>query len=204
MSNEIVFLDTETTSLDDERGEVWEIGLIDDLSSREYCWQIRPDLTTADPNSLRISGYYRRNHMADHLIGDALRLAHPYHVGAGITTKAVAQELAMLLAGKTVIGAVPDFDYRFLRKFLARHGEVWTAHYHLIDIEAMAAGYLIGRNKGHAAARLPTVSVELPWKSDDLSRELGVEPTDFLRHTALGDCRWVRAQYRVMTEPVPA
>jgi hypothetical protein len=32
--------------------------------------------------------------------------------------------------------------------------------------------------------------VPLPWKSDDLSAQLGVTVSEEDRHTALGDARW--------------
>ena len=186
--SDIAFLDFETTSLDDELGEVWEIGLIDDASSAEYCWLIRPKLNFADPNALRIGKYYQRNFIAYEQFGSAYRNVHP-EGRSSTNVHRVARELAVLLAGKTVIGAVPDFDFRFGRRFLREHNEIWAAHYHLIDIETLVAGYLLARGENPS----------LPWKSDDLSRAVGVNPEDFDRHTALGDCRWVRAQYQAVT-----
>ena len=54
----LAFVDTETTHLDAEVGEAWEVAVIlreqDRRTDTEYVWQVRPDLTTADPESLRI------------------------------------------------------------------------------------------------------------------------------------------------------
>jgi hypothetical protein len=63
-------------------------------------------------------------------------------------------------------------------------------HYHLIDVEALAVGYLAGR--GSADLFHPSA---LPWKSDDLSAALGITVRDEDRHTALGDAKWARAIY---------
>ena len=39
----------------------------------------------------------------------------------------------------------------------------------------------------------------LPWNSDTLSNAVNVDPERFDRHTAMGDVRWVMAQYdRIM------
>ena len=75
-------------------------------------------------------------------------------------------------------------------------------HYHLIDVEALAVGYLAGRgwpldhwgDPGGETARMFDPR-NLPWKSDDLSAALGIRITDDDRHTALGDARWARAIY---------
>ena len=34
-----------------------------------------------------------------------------------------------------------------------------------------------------------------PWSSDGLSSAVGVDPEQFERHTAMGDVRWVMAQW---------
>jgi hypothetical protein len=52
------------------------------------------------------------------------------------------------------------------------------SHYHLFDTEGWVAGRL---------GWLPG------WDSKELSLAVGVNPDDFERHTALGDCRWQKA-----------
>ncbi|MEV7008253.1 hypothetical protein [Streptosporangium sp. NPDC051022] len=207
----IVFLDTETTSLDDTRGGVWEIGAIvrdPGQADVEHLWQIWPDLSTSDPNSLRIGRFYERHLLARQpaapeyaievaIDGKTDLLDNQCHTGK------VARELAHILDGAHVVGAVPDFDYRFLRRFLATWGQAWSAHYHLIDIEALAVGWLHG--KAAALAELKdsgpnwhdeaTKTYGLPWDSKALSRALRVDPDQFDQHTALGDARWARALY---------
>jgi hypothetical protein len=83
---------------------------------------------------------------------------------------------------------------------LRRHKLAPAWHYHLVDVEALAVGYLHGR---HSDVILPDegyARISPPWKSDDLSRAVGVEPaTDDERHTALGDARWAMRLYDAIT-----
>lgn len=83
------------------------------------------------------------------------------------------------------------------------HGQKLSCHYHLVDVENLAAGYLA------AQCRLQKAWLTLPlppWNSDALSTAIGVDLAIFDRHTALGDARWSRAIYdQIMgTTPAPA
>lgn len=63
-------------------------------------------------------------------------------------------------------------------------------HYHPWDIASVALGYACGRDGSPPS---------LPWKSDQLSQEIGVNPAEFARHTAMGDVRWTLAQWDLIT-----
>lgn len=201
----LCFLDCETTSLDDQRGEVWEIGLIvrnPGQADAEHLWEIRPNLATTDPMSLKIARYYERRTLDIHKPGEAIELVSPRLCGADdppmfVDASYVARKLAEHLDGAHAVGAVPDFDYRFLRRFLRRYNECWTGHYPLIDVETLAVGYLQGI--AAAAMDVPDRSVSLPWKSSDLYRAVGVDPDKYGAHTALGDTRLVRDVYDAIT-----
>jgi hypothetical protein len=65
-------------------------------------------------------------------------------------------------------------------RLLHRNGVLHRWHYHLVDVEALAAGSL---------------GIEPPWKSDDLAAALDITVAGEDRHTALGDARWARAIY---------
>jgi DNA polymerase III epsilon subunit-like protein len=182
----IVFLDTETTGLDSDRHEVWEIGAIarTDEGDVEYWWQLRPDLATADAGGLRIGRYYERNLAGTYGVGFAMRREHPDNEVAedkwGHDAPKVASQLARLLDGVTLVGAVPDFDARFLTRFLRTNGEAPTWHYHLVDVETLAAG---------ALRQAP------PWDFDQLLAAYELKYDEADRHTALGDARMVRDLY---------
>jgi hypothetical protein len=207
--NRIAFLDLETTGLAD-RCDVWEIGLVvrdpapDDVDSpegqvhvdTEYSWLIRPDLTTAEPAGLRIGRYYQRiGDLADAPFGAALITMggpdEPYLAGLPQERQASADEIAArvasLLDGATIVGAVPDFDDRHLRRFLRRHNQAGTWHYHLVDVETFAGGLL---------------GLAPPWDFDTLLGEFGLTYDEAARHTALGDARMVRDLYdKVIGKP---
>lgn len=202
----ICFLDLETTGLDPARHEPWEIGVIvrDDPAEGasgdvEYLWRVEPDLTAADPNGLRVGRYYKRTAgMAGPKTpgaSAAVNLAADGAEARWSSKAAVAADLAVLLDGAHIVGAVPSFDAAFLSRWLPRYGQAFTAHYHLIDVEALAVGYL----HGTPDERPPFPHERLPWDSSALSRAVGVDPDQFDRHTALGDARWARALWDAVT-----
>lgn len=80
-----------------------------------------------------------------------------------------------------LVGACPDFDARRIAHQL--HIEPW--HHHIVDVEALAAGWLAGQGR----------PMQPHWNSNDLSRAVGVDPDQFERHTAMGDVRWAEALY---------
>lgn len=184
MSSEVqrrlAFVDTETTGLDSDTHEVWDIAVItrDVYGTGGYVdayhqFFVLPDLSLAHPKALEIGKFWER----------MPQLALSGQVDEAWT---VAGEVLRLLNGRHVIGMVPDFDSRFLWRFVAEFTELdlppW--HYHLIDVETLAVGWLLGMGEF-----LPP----LPWRSDDLSRLLGVEPPESeLRHTAMADAQWAR------------
>lgn len=159
----LAFLDLETTGLDPRRHQLYEVGLVveDGTQVAEHRWWVPVDLARADPDALRISNYYGR-------------------LPAEVDNPAqVAVEVARATAGAHLVGAVPSFDAAFLAPFLRAHHQCPAWHYHLVDVEALAAGRL---------------GMAPPWRSDELAEALGVgTPED--RHTALGDARWARAVY---------
>ena len=86
-----------------------------------------------------------------------------------------------------IVGAVPNFD----TERIAHQFGVSGWHYHLIDVENLAVGYLAGIGE--------TPRIPLPWDSDALSAAVGVDPEWFRRHEAMADAEWARAIYdRVM------
>jgi DNA polymerase III alpha subunit (gram-positive type) len=194
IDNTLVFLDTETTGLADTC-EVWEIGMIvrkPGDADVEYCWRIRPDLTTAEPTGLRIGRYYERiGVLAATPVGTALTVIDADGVGLlpealHVTAWRLTATIASYLDNATLVGAVPDFDARHLTRFLRANGQAPTWHYHLVDVETLAAGSL----------RLPP-----RWNLDQLLAEYGLKYDEADRHTALGDARMVRDLYDAVMAP---
>ncbi|MFE7462322.1 3'-5' exonuclease [Nocardiopsis terrae] len=185
-----VYLDCETTGLNPRIHHPWEIAVIVEepgQPTREESVLLPVDLTDADPKALDIGGFWDRHPQGtDSYPGD---VEEP---------RVVARALARLLADAVVIGSNPMFDKDMIAPFLAEHGQPWAAHYRTVDVITLGAGRLMG----HLPQDLPTLGYQhptLPYRTTDISRAFGVDPSDYARHTALGDCRWVRDLYRAIT-----
>lgn len=192
----LAFIDCETTGTDPERHHVWEIGLI--TASGEYSWILQltdEELATAEPMALSIGNYYERAGKAYQEYAQDMRFApanivmedsslqkamrdHPYIAIGDRST--LADFLAREISRSHLVGAVPSFDARFVGDLMRNHSRPPSWHYHLVDVEALAAGKL---------------GLQPPWKSKALYRALGIEPIYFDQHTALGDARMAKAVY---------
>lgn len=168
----LIFLDTETCGLglDDP---IWEIALI----RRER-----------DGVETRHEFFVQHDTAAAEALPEQFRADHDsrYDPAAAWPLDKLATVLGYLLRDRPhVVGAVPDFDTYRIQRQLGVSG--W--HYHLIDVENLAAGWLAGK-------RTPPAP---PWDSDALSDAIGINPEQFARHTAMGDVLWAKAIYdRVM------
>lgn len=183
----LCFVDVETTSLDAETGEIWEVGIIlrehDDLGGYtevEHRWLLPVTLKHADPISLSIGGFHERHpqgnthvHLEHELLDDLWDFA---------------REFAQLTHGAHLVGAVVSFDEKRLERILRSQNVMPSWHYHVVDVEALAVGYL--------AATSRPLAIRPPWNSRELTGEMGVAmPLDEERHTALGDARWAARLY---------
>ncbi|MFE3657226.1 hypothetical protein [Streptomyces sp. NPDC059165] len=200
----IAFVDTETTHLDPRHGDAWEIAVIrrrDDGVDCEYLWQVRPDLTTADPESLKIGRFEQRFAIPDGW--DAIEFFPAGGPPLKSTLPEMLFDLQEALKGAVIVGSNPGFDVAFLTKLLQQHGRKIVWHYRPIDIATLAAGRKLGMVETvHRAGgkQLPSDDLSFPFSSRDLSRWVGVEPPgDDVAHTALGDARWARDVFDAVT-----
>lgn len=204
----VAFVDTETTGLDPERNPIWEIAVIipDGPDAGEHVWQQRlPLLPSKATHSVAFfvagagwlpvidSGRVPRSSAnVNRWVLDNTRFADDYDHDTALRPDDSIERFARLVEGRHLVGAVPSFDEERLRRLYRRWVDPTATrfpwHYHLIDVEAMMVGFLLGDPEGDW--RLP-----LPWKSDDLSAAIGITPPDKDRHTALGDARWAKAIY---------
>ena len=183
----LVFMDTETTGLD-LADDIWEFAAIrrePDGSEEELHLLIDHDKRKC----AQLPESFRANHAAR------------WDGTIAVTRADAAVQIQHILRDRAhVVGAVPNFDTERIARLLTRRHLAAPWHYHLIDVENLAVGYLAGLRaagggeNGHDAD-LPS----LPWTSDDLSRAVGVEPPTTERHTAIGDVRWAMAIYDRIT-----
>jgi hypothetical protein len=210
----IVFVDTEFTTLDKRRREVWELAVIlrdPGLPDVEVEWQIRPDLKHASPDALRVGRYYRRCRVQDRAAGIGVLV-----VGPGVDellpdqdidrdrvglAGEIASTAAAMLDGAYLVAAVPSADELALDRFLPRYGQVLSCHYRLSCVENLARGYLQGKRAVLAGipdrvGELAELTAQIPpppWNTKVLSKLCGVDPLPPEKaHRALNDARWVR------------
>ena len=192
----LVFLDTETTGLA-LTDDIWEFAGIrreDDGSQTELHLFIEHDEQKCRqlPESF----------LTDHLD------RFPGHSQATTVTRA-AHAIANFLdqesggAKPHIVGAVPNFDTERIARLMGKVNRTPEWHYHLIDVETLAVGWLNGIvqqavNYG-ATSAIDLSKAAPPWNSDDLSRAVGIEPPTDARHTAMGDALWAMAIYDRVT-----
>lgn len=189
MSTPIAFIDTETTHLSAEIGEVWEVAIIlrESDGETEHVWQFAP--RTIDPEihgeALRVGRFHER-----FAVPDGCTAA--YTAGGDIdpmTRDDAITEIAAMLKDAEIVASNAAFDDRHLRKLLGIHDEQpW--HYRPLCVATYAYGYLRGIDAAWVADQ------KTPVSSRALSRRLGVEPPDNDHaHQALHDARWHRDMY---------
>lgn len=195
--NQVAFIDIETTGLDPEYQPIWEIAVI--VDGVEHVWQQRiPHWRMWTPETHpQIDAWVLENTGLRERYDDATAL-NPWD--------SIAQ-LESLVKGRHLVGACPWFDSeRLHRAQLAETDHrslLW--HYHLIDVENLAIGFLAGASAygdGLTERWGDGIVDVLPWDSAALSFRLGVDPADFEpKHSALADARWAKALYEKIMGP---
>lgn len=200
MTVTLAFTDGETSGLDSGFGQdpeadrMWELA-VKVRGHREpgldgmWVWQLNVQGTAVAPAAAEVNRFYERYVVPPDVQVLMMRQPSldvvPDDLARG-TYAELAQTLMRLLSGAHMVGAVTDFDTRFLLPFLHEHygpSVRWSSapwHYHLVDVENLAAGRL---------------QIPPPWDSEQLSHRLGVTAAPWERHTAEGDAAWAERMY---------
>lgn len=186
----VAFIDTETLGLDPDYHPVWEIAVIVDGEERSWFQRVGPRaLRDAEPAALEMTGFDER-----------------YDDIAALDPHDSIDRFNSLVRGRHLVGMCPWFDSeRLHRTHRVTLSPVEQAagfeprrhpwHYHLIDVETMIVGYMQGMYADKPDLLAPS-KADLPWKSRDLIRFIGIDPDDrkFLPgHQALTDARLAKA-----------
>jgi DNA polymerase III epsilon subunit-like protein len=199
----LAFVDTETTGLDPDLHEIWEAAVIvreEDGQEHEHKWFLPVDLGRADPFALKIGGFHERygRWPARTITEDGGVRGIPAKEFQVSHLPRFCAQFAKWTRGAHLVGAVISFDEERLRRLLKANRACPEWHYHLIDVEGLAVGYLNGKaawDGGQWKSWHKSDELRPPWDSKELSRALGVDPDQFEEHTALGDARWAKAMY---------
>lgn len=182
----LIFIDIETTGLDLDRHEIWEVGCIvrevtpgdtdPSYDDQEYHWFLPVDRPKADLIALNIGKFFERfpsftNRLPED-ISDPLNFAN---------------EFMRLSVGAHLVGACTDFDAYRIAKLLKKEGCIAAWNYHLVDVENLLAGKL---------------GIQPPWKWRDTLETCGIDLEKYEQHTALGDARLARDVYDWVMNPV--
>lgn len=176
MTNELAFVDVETTGLNPKVHKLWSIGIITENAPEFYAeFPVVLDKYT-ELKALEVNRYV--NVMADNNSGEWAWLHH-------------ARRIEALLKNKTLVGAAVHFDAKFIKRYLddAWHHynisdsdipptEPW--HYKLLDVCTLTMGTL-GLNY------IPSLS--------ECCELLSIEVDDSRKHNALYDAQLAQDVY---------
>lgn len=174
----LVFVDTETTGLDITLHHVFEVAFVDEDAETPTTVWVPHTLRHAEPAALAVNRYgervpevYRRQAAAP--------LQRPGFGG----DPGAARTVSDALRGKTIVGANPGFDIRFIQKFLG--DEPW--HHRPIDVETQAMAVF-----NWSRPRSLSATVEA-------CQEQGYDIPEN-DHSAAGDTLTARAVYRALAQ----
>lgn len=197
IDRKLVFIDTETTSLDITIARPWEIALIerwpDGAELRNLIHVQGVDLRDADPESLTV-GRFEERHCQDPAaqVLPERDAAHFVDMLTGPVGAAGAESAAPVLVGSNVAA----YDVPVLAGMLARHGIRPRWYHHPIDLMTWQQG---------RDSTDPFGALSLRMSSYALSRRAGAEPPAVdVAHTAMGDAAWCARWWDALTEGVAA
>lgn len=169
----LVFIDTETTDINRETRQIWDLAYIvreEGKPDREVQRMMTVDLSKANTISLNMGGFHDRHPQGN---GNAKARAYDWWVSQ--------PTILADLHDAYLVGAVPSFDEETLWRHLTGIGHsIPSWNYHLIDVETLAAGQM---------------GLQPPWNFDRILAAYDLKYDEADRHTAIGDARMARDLY---------
>lgn len=167
MTAPLCFIDTETTGLDPDRHEIWEVaciirtyvegedlekvqesagdlGVVAAFGESRYVWQLPVDLGRADTIALNIGHFHERRSNYFNEGAPSTGYVHDVLNDDDVGLVAWCHDFARLTWGAHMIGMVPSFDTDRLWRLLRAHGACPGWHYQPIDVETLAVGAILG------------------------------------------------------------
>lgn len=211
----VIVADTETTSLHADTGRVWDFAGFrlepDGLTSALRVIVEDVDLSDCDPMSLEIGRFHERHPRHGGTLDPGYELMPEVYAAKEIAEFTSAGEDQ---SAPHLFGQVPSFDEERLRRMLTRYGLAHGLHYHLIDAENVALGWLA--HWRHIADVVPSLGASgpprgillPPYDSRQLAESFRLDVTRFAKHTGWGDVQatyaWLKAMLpNVFVAPVP-
>lgn len=201
----LLFNDNETTGLDFINDEVWQVHFLAARTGETRAFDSFTRLITHDTEKMKkLPEKFQKIH------SDIW--SNPDYTGLVRTPFAAMKEFLewreqITQEGEKAhfIAANPTFDSIMLMNNQIIPWSVFyqVFDYHLIDIEAFALGWLrhqelnLSWSVPSVEALTPRESF-LPFKSDDLSKALGIYNEDAHRHDAISDTEWLVAMWKAM------
>ena len=201
----LLFNDNETTGLDFINDEVWQVHFLAARTGETRAFDSFTRLITHDTEKMKkLPEKFQKIH------SDIW--SNPDYTGLVRTPFAAMMEFlewreSIANEGEKAhfIAANPTFDSIMLMNNQIIPFSVFYQifDYHLIDIEALALGWLrhqelnLSWSAPSVEALTPRESF-LPFKSDDLSKALGIYNEDAHKHDAISDVDWLVAMWKAM------
>ncbi len=201
----LLFNDNETTGLDFINDEVWQVHFLAARTGETRAFDSFTRLITHDTEKMKkLPEKFQKIHYDI--------WSNPDYTGLVRTPFAAMKEFLewreqITQEGEKAhfIAANPTFDSIMLMNNQIIPWSVFyqVFDYHLIDIEAFALGWLrhqelnLSWSVPSVEALTPRESF-LPFKSDDLSKALGIYNEDTHRHDAISDTEWLVAMWKAM------
>ena len=200
----LLFNDNETTGLDFINDEVWQVHFLAARTGETWAFDSFTRLITHDTEKVKkLPEKFQKIH------SDIW--SNPDYTGLVRTPFAAMKEFlewreTLVQDGEKAhfIAANPTFDSIMLMNSQIIPFSIFyqVFDYHLIDIEALALGWLRHKEiKDHEVIdpAFPFVRESfLPFKSDDLSKALGIYNEDAHKHDAISDVDWLVAMWKAM------